>query len=108
MKAETAPWLWRKIVGQFYTDTVLRRSLFHRARVVCAAATVVLALAPLCAHDVVVEQVVEMIVQPQGDGLAIALHVPAAVSGDRELPDLLASGDAAAIDARSRIVAADI
>ena len=108
MKAETAPWLWRKIVGQFYTDTVLTRPVFHRLRALCAAAAVTLALAPLAAHDVVVEQVVEMIVQPQGERLAVALHVPAAVSGDGELPAVLGSGDAAAIDARLRIVAADI
>jgi hypothetical protein len=77
-------------------------------RAVFAAAAVVVALAPLSAHDVVIEQVVEMIAQPQGERLAVALHVPVAVSGDRELPALLADGDAAAIDARLHMVAADV
>jgi hypothetical protein len=81
----------------------------HRAaRRLCAAAVVTLFLAPLSAHEVIVEQRVEMTLAPGGDHLTVTLHVPAALSGDRELPAVLAGGDATAIDARLRIVAADL
>jgi hypothetical protein len=70
--------------------------------------TLLLALAPLSAHEVVVEQIVEMTLDPQGDALVVALRVPAAVTGDPALPGLLKGGDAAALDRRLRIVAADL
>ena len=88
-------------------NAVANRSTHPRRRL-CAAAVILLLVAPLSAHDVVVEQVVEMTLQPHRDHLAVTLHVPATASGDRDLPAVLAGQDAAAIEARVRIVAADL
>lgn len=62
----------------------------------------------VAAHGVV-EQVVEMLVQPQGDRLLVRLHVPAAVLADANLPTLEdGTLNTAAIDEPLRIVAAHI
>jgi HupE / UreJ protein len=86
------------------TDRPARR----RALGFFSGLTLLLALAPLSAHEIVVEQIVEMTLDRQGDALVVALHVPAAVTGDPALPGLLKGGDAAALDNRLRIVAADL
>ena len=65
-------------------------------------------LAPLSAHEVVVEQMVEMTLAPRGDRLVVSLHVPVAVAGDPALPGLLRGSDEAAIQDRLRVVASGI
>jgi len=72
-----------------------------------AALAFTAAVASLAAHEVIVEPIVDMTLEPQGDRLLVRLHVPAAVTGDAGLPGLL-RGDAAAIGDRLRIVGADI
>jgi hypothetical protein len=69
----------------------------------------VIPIAPVSAHDVIVDQVVEMLVEPHGDQLLVHLHVPVTVIGDANLPrlanralDLTKIGDALPV------VAADI
>ncbi len=62
--------------------------------------------AVLLAHEVVVEQIVEVTVAPRGDQLVVQMHVPAAVLADARLPhraDGTLDADAAAL----AIVAAD-
>lgn len=73
------------------------------------AIALVMALAPVSAHELVFAQVVEMVVEPQGNQLLVRLHVPVTVLGDANLPrlsnrtlDLTRIGDALPI------VAADI
>jgi hypothetical protein len=68
----------------------------------------VLGSAALAAHEVIVEQIVEMTLTPQSGTLIVGLHVPAAVAGDPGLIDLLKGGDTAALAERLRIVNADI
>jgi hypothetical protein len=61
----------------------------------------------LLAHEVVVEQVVEVEVAPRGHQLVVRMHVPAALLGDARLPqraDGTLDADAAAL----AIVAADL
>lgn len=68
-----------------------------------------LLLAPLSAHDVIVEQVVAMSVEPNGEQLLIRLHVPLTVLGDAKLPRVLdRTIDADAVGGPLRIVAGDI
>jgi hypothetical protein len=64
-------------------------------------------IATLSAHEVIVEPIVDLTLEPQGDRLLVRLHVPAEVTGDAGLPGLL-RGDPAAVGDRLRIVAADI
>jgi HupE / UreJ protein len=59
------------------------------------------------AHAVIVEQVVEVTIERQGD-LVVRLHVPAAVTGDPSLARLLKGSDTTALDRQQRIVAADV
>jgi hypothetical protein len=60
------------------------------------------------AHDIV-EQVVEMLVQPRGGRLVVRLHVPATVLVNAKLPQLDDGRlDTAALDAPLRIVTGDI
>lgn len=63
----------------------------------------------LSAHDVPVEHVVDMSVEPRASDLLVRAHLPAAVVGDANLPRL-ADGtlDAAISSERLRIVAADL
>jgi hypothetical protein len=62
----------------------------------------------LSAHPVVVEQVVDVALQPQRDVLVVRLHVPAVVAGDPSLMGLLHGNDAAALERQLQLVAADI
>jgi hypothetical protein len=64
-------------------------------------------IATLSAHEVIVEPIVDLTLEPRGDQLLVRLHVPATATGDAALPGLL-RGDPAAIGDRLRIVAADI
>jgi hypothetical protein len=64
--------------------------------------------AALAAHEVIVEQIVEMTLTPQNGTLVVGLHVPATAAGDPGLIDLLRRGDSAALAERIRIVSADI
>jgi hypothetical protein len=73
-----------------------------------ALIALLLAAAPISAHEVVVEQIVDATIAPQGDALVVTLHVPIAVTGDPKLTAALAGSDTAAIEERLRIVAADI
>ena len=66
------------------------------------------ARAAVSAHDVVVEQVVEMTLSPRGETLLVNLRLPAAVTGDPSLAALLKGADAAARESHMRVVAADI
>ena len=64
---------------------------------------------PASAHDIAVEQPVEMVVQPQGARLVVRLHVPTTLLPEAKLPRLQdGQFDAPAIDGLLRIVAADI
>jgi len=76
-----------------------------KALVIAAA---VLGPSLLSAHDVVVEQVVEMTLAPRGERLRVTLHLPATLTGDPDLPGLLRNGDEAGIQNHLRIVAVDI
>jgi len=61
------------------------------------------------AHDIAVEQPVEMVVQPQGARLVVRLNVPATLLAEAKLPRLQDGQlDAPAIDGVLSIVAADI
>ncbi len=62
----------------------------------------------LAAHEVIVEQIVEMTLTPQNRTLVVGLHVPATVAGDPGLIGLLKGGDSAALTEKMRIVSADI
>ena len=42
----------------------------------------------LSAHEVIVDQVIDMVVEPHGDRLLVHLHLPATVLGDANLPRL--------------------
>lgn len=72
------------------------------------AAVLVLGAAHLSAHDVVVEQTVEISVEPRPGALLVRLHVPASIASDPGLAGLLAAGDSAALTSRLTVVAADI
>ena len=64
---------------------------------------------PASAHDIAVEQPVEMVVQPQGARLVVRLNVPATLLAEAKLPRLQDGQlDAPAIDGVLSIVAADI
>jgi hypothetical protein len=65
-------------------------------------------LAPVSAHEVVVEQIVDMRIADRGDQLLITLQLPAAVAGDSRLPGLLEGNDIAALRAQLQVIAADI
>lgn len=69
---------------------------------------VVLLPAMLAAHEVIVEQIVEMTLTPQNGTLVVGLHVPATAAGDPGLIVLLKGGDSAALAEQMRIVSADI
>jgi hypothetical protein len=69
---------------------------------------IVLGPAALLAHEVVVEQIVEMTLTPQNGTLIVELHVPATAAGDPSLPGLLKAGESAALAEQMRIVSADI
>jgi hypothetical protein len=64
--------------------------------------------AALAAHEVIVEQIVEMTLTPQNGTLVVGLHVPATAAGDPGLIGLLKGGDSAALAEQMRIVSADI
>ena len=69
----------------------------------------VLMSAVVCAHDVPVEQRVEMTVQPQGDRLTVRMHVPVTALGDARLPRLPdGTLDPARIDGPLQIVSAEV
>jgi len=89
------------------TDQAQRGIGRRRARRLFAALALTAGIASLSAHEVIVEPIVDMTLQPQGDRLLVRLHVPAAVTGDAGLPGLLRS-DASAIGDRLRIIGADI
>jgi HupE / UreJ protein len=78
-----------------------------RAWQTIGALVLVLGQGSVSAHPVIVEQVVEMTVQWQGD-LIVRLHVPAAVTGDASLALLLEGADTVALERQLPIVAADI
>ena len=65
-------------------------------------------LAPISAHEVIVEQIVDMRMADEGNQFVVTLRVPAAVAGDSRLPALLKGTDTAALQDQLRIVAADI
>jgi hypothetical protein len=76
---------------------------------ILVATMLVMPMALVSAHDVIVDQVVEMVVEPLGDQLVVRLHVPVAVLGDANLPRLSGQGlDPTRIGDALQIVAADI
>jgi hypothetical protein len=86
----------------------LKRSIRHRARWLAAAMAIACWLAPISAHEVIVEQIVDMRMADEGNQFVVTLRVPAAVAGDSRLPGLLKGTDTAALQDQLRIVAADI
>jgi hypothetical protein len=80
----------------------------HRGWRLSAIFLLVVGQAPLSAHEVVVEQIVEMTLEPQADRLAVSLHLPATAAGDPAIPGLLKGGDEAALGDHLRIVGNDI
>jgi hypothetical protein len=92
----------RKVVENVLTRSS-QRGVWHLILVAAFMA----GMASLSAHDVVVEPIVDVSIEPQGDRLLVRLHVPAAVTGDASLSGLL-RGAAAPVEDRLRIVAADI
>jgi hypothetical protein len=87
---------------------VMKHSIRRRACVLVVAAATACWPAPIFAHEVIVEQIVEMRVANQGTQLVVTLEMPAPVTGDARLPGLLEGADAAALRNQLRIVAADI
>jgi hypothetical protein len=72
------------------------------------AVMLVINLAPVRAHEVPVEHVVEMAVEPRGSDLLVRAHLPAALVGNPNVPGLSSPNfDAAITPDRLRIVAAD-
>jgi hypothetical protein len=90
------------------SDTVTVMSAnFGRGRLVAIA--LVIALAPVSAHDVIVDQVVDVVVMPNGNQLIVRLHVPVTVLGDANLPRLTnRTLDVTRIADALPVVAADI
>jgi hypothetical protein len=84
-----------------------RRTSITRARALLVVACLT-APALVRAHEIAVEQRVDMAMQPAGDRLVVRLTVPATVLGDAQLPRL-ADGwlNPSAIDAPIQLVAAD-
>jgi hypothetical protein len=87
---------------------VLRRTIQRHAGVLVIAAATTCWPAPISAHEVIVEQIVDMRIENQGSQLVVTLRVPAAVAGDSRLPVLLESTDTAAQQDQLSVVAADI
>jgi hypothetical protein len=86
---------------------VIRLSKYRGWRL-SAILVLLLGQAPLSAHQVAVDQIVEMAVEPKNDWLVVELHVPATVAGDPALTGLLKTGDEAALEDHLRIVGSDI
>jgi hypothetical protein len=86
----------------------LRLSIRRRVCWTVAAAAIACWLAPISAHEVIVEQIVDMRVADQGNQLVVTLRLPADVAGDPRLPGLLKGADTAAMQDQLRIVAGDI
>ena len=83
--------------------------MIRRALAVLVVMVLTMPMALVSAHEVVVDQVVDIVVEPHGDQLVVRLHVPVTVLGDANLPrlsnrvlDVTRIGDAL------QIVAADI
>jgi hypothetical protein len=89
-------------------ENVLRRSIRRRACWLVAAAAIGCWPGPISAHQVVVEQIVDMRMADEGNQFVVTLRVPAALVGDSQLPGLLKGPDTAALQDQLRIVAADI
>jgi hypothetical protein len=72
------------------------------------AVLLVIRLAPALAHEVPIEHVVEMAVEPRGSDLLVRVHLPAALIGNPNLAGLSSPAFDATVTAdRLRIVAAD-
>jgi hypothetical protein len=87
---------------------MLTPSQLPRLRSLLIAAAMAFCLSPISAHEVIVEQIVDMRVTDQGYQLVITLQVPAAVAGDSRLPGLLEGNDTAALRDQLQVIAADI
>jgi hypothetical protein len=79
----------------------------------CASGVLTLAaiacwLTPISAHEVVVEQMVNMRMADRGGELLVELQIPATAAGDLRLPALLKGNDPAALQQQLKIVTADI
>jgi hypothetical protein len=82
-------------------------SHLNRRSLALVVAGVICASALVRSHEVPVEQVVEMTVQPQGDRLSVRAHIPATLLASAKLPRLADGTLDAASDAPLRMVAAD-
>jgi HupE / UreJ protein len=80
----------------------------HRGWRLSAVLVLLVGQASLSAHEVVVEQIVAMTVEPQADRLVVALHVPATAAGDPAIPGLLKNGDGPILEDHLSIVGSDI
>jgi hypothetical protein len=87
---------------------VVKLSIRRHARWLAAAMAIACWLAPISAHEVIVEQIVDMRIENQGSQLVVTLRVPAAVAGDSRLPALLKGTETAGQRDQLRVVAADI
>src|SRR5262245_26289768 len=87
----------------------LGHAVMQRVRRRVSVCLVLLALSPgLRAHEVSVEQIVELTIRPLGDRMDVRLRVPATLLADAKLPRLDDGGlDAKAMEGRLDIVAAD-
>jgi hypothetical protein len=83
--------------------------VIRRALAILAVVTMWLPAMALSAHEVIVDQVIDMVVAPHGDRLLVHLHLPLTVLGDANLPRLAGGLLDPAIGAgRLRAVAMDV
>src|SRR5262245_46781557 len=77
--------------------------------ILITCALLLLSAASARTHEVAVEQIVDVDMRPQGDRLAVRLHIPATALVDAKLPRL-ADGrlDGARIDSVLAVVSADV
>jgi len=90
-----------------HSHHVIRLSRNRRWRL-SAILVLILGQVPLSAHEVVVEQIVEMTIEPHDNRLVVALHMPATATGDPSLPALIKGRDEAAREDHMRMVGSDI
>jgi hypothetical protein len=84
-------------------------AVFRRLPSLVAASLVLTTSATAHAHDVAIEQVVRMVVQPSSERLLVSLRVPVTLLGDARLPLLDdGSADSNIPDALLQVVAGDI
>ena len=98
----------RHFAGLRLAGIIRLRTMIRLLRTFTAVGACVLMSAMVSAHDVVVEQIVQIAMHVTGDRLAVQMRVPVTALADGTLPRLPDGGlDASAIAGPLRIVAAD-